>query len=279
MNTYNREKGQIIIILALGLVGLLALTALALDGSRIYNERRTDQSTSDSAALAGAGAAAQSMKDSAPSSFYCGSALGALASTNAVNAAVESALADDINLAINDFSTGNGVQVTCGKNLFATYLDVRVMVTTEMQTTFATVVGRDTLTTCVESTARVYPKQPAAYGNAIVSLSNSCGNIGGIDFGGNGQRSISTKVVSSPTPAFMEVEALMLISWVETRCTILLTLVHARESISPCPMKVTEKIPDLNIKIPICTNAAYVNQTCWRYHYSRQLQWDFCTFQ
>ena len=55
MNRKSQEKGQIIIILALGLVGILALTALALDGSRVYNERRLDQSTADSAALAGAG--------------------------------------------------------------------------------------------------------------------------------------------------------------------------------------------------------------------------------
>ena len=240
------------------MVGLLALTALALDGSRIYNERRTDQSTTDSAALAGAGAAAQSMKDSAPSSFYCGSSLGAVASTNAANAAVESALADDINLVINDFSTGNGVQVTCGKNLFATYLDVRVMVTTEMETTFAKVVGRDTLTTRVESTARVYPKQPAAYGNAIVSLSNSCGNIGGIDFGGNSTININKGGVfsnsciyggGSADVSIVGGDALYYTSYTGSCPGV----------ISPCPMQVTEKIPDLNIKEPICTNAAYVN--------------------
>ncbi len=256
MNKFNREKGQIIIILALGLVGLLALTALALDGSRVYNERRTDQSTADSASLAGAGAAAQSMKDSAPSSFYCGSALGALASTNAANAAVESALADDINLVINDFSTGNGVQVTCGKNLFATYLDVRVKVTTEMQTTFATVIGQDTLTTVVESTARVYPKQPAAYGNAIVSLSNSCGNIGGIDFGGNGNININKGGIfsnsciyggGSSNVSIVGGDALYYTAYTGS----------CPGAISPCPMQTAEKLPDLNIKEPICTGAAY----------------------
>lgn len=258
MNKKSQEKGQIIIILALGLVGILALTALALDGSRIYNERRLDQSTADSAALAGAGAAAQSMKDSLPSSFYCGSALGATASTNAALAAVESALADDINLVINDFSTGNGVQVTCGKNLFATYLDVRVMVTTEMQTTFATVVGRDSLTTVVESTARVYPKQPAAYGNAIVSLSNSCGNIGGIDFGGNGSVNINKGGIFSNSCIYgggsaqvniVGGDALFYTAYTGT----------CPGAITPCPIPVTEKIPDLNIKEPICTNTPYVN--------------------
>jgi len=258
MKTKSQEKGQIIIILALGLVGILALTALGLDGSRIYNERRQDQSTADSAALAGAGAAAQAMKDSLPSSFYCGSSLGATASVSAVTAAVESALADDIDLVINDFSTGNGVQVTCGKNLFASYLDVRVMVTTEMTTTFATVIGRDTLTTVVESTARVYPKQPAAYGNAIVSLSNSCGNIGGIDFGGNGNVNINKGGVFSNSCIYGGGSAHVNIVGGDASFYTSYTG-SCPGVISPCPIKVTEKLPDLNIKEPICTNAPYVN--------------------
>jgi len=53
------EKGQIIVILALGMVAILAITALAVDGSLLYNQRRQDQNTADSAALAGAGAAAK----------------------------------------------------------------------------------------------------------------------------------------------------------------------------------------------------------------------------
>ncbi len=258
MKNQNHEKGQIIIILALGLVGILALTALGLDGSRIYNERRLDQSTADSAALAGAGAAAQAMKDSMPSSFYCGSPLGANASVAAVTAAVESAQSDDITLAINDFSSGNGVQVTCGKNLFASYLDVRVMVTTEMQTTFATIIGQDTLTTTVESTARVYPKQPAAYGNAIVSLSNSCGNIGGIDFGGNGNVNINKGGIFSNSCIYGGGSASVNIVGGDASFYTAYTG-SCPGVVSPCPVKVTEKLPDLNIKEPICTNAPYVN--------------------
>ena len=259
MKRKSQEKGQIIIILALGLVGILALTALALDGSRVYNERRLDQSTADSAALAGAGAAAQAMKDSLPSSFYCGSPLGATASVAAVNAAVESAQADGVTLVINDFSTGNGVQVTCVKDIFATYLDVRVMVTTEMATTFATVVGRDTLTTEVEATARVFPKQPAAYGNAIVSLSNSCGNIGGIDFGGNVTVTVNKGGIWSNS--CLEADGN---SWVELIGGGTASYYTAfggdyPDNINVPPQKVTEKLPDLNIQAPVCSNAAYVN--------------------
>jgi len=64
------EKGQIIVILALGMVAILAITALAVDGSLLYNQRRQDQNTADSAALAGAGAAAQKLRGFRPSEFF-----------------------------------------------------------------------------------------------------------------------------------------------------------------------------------------------------------------
>ena len=48
----KREKGQIVIILALALVAIVGITAVAVDGSMTYNERREDQSIAD-LALAG----------------------------------------------------------------------------------------------------------------------------------------------------------------------------------------------------------------------------------
>lgn len=45
------QKGQILAILALAMVVLLGFTAVAVDGSRVYNERRQDQATADSTAL------------------------------------------------------------------------------------------------------------------------------------------------------------------------------------------------------------------------------------
>ncbi len=63
MKKFKKQEGQIVVILAVAMVAILAVTALAVDGSLVYNDRRGDQSTSDSAALAGAGAAAQLLKD------------------------------------------------------------------------------------------------------------------------------------------------------------------------------------------------------------------------
>lgn len=48
------EKGQVIIIVALGLVALIAMSALILDGAMIMSHRRTAQAAADAGALAGA---------------------------------------------------------------------------------------------------------------------------------------------------------------------------------------------------------------------------------
>ena len=50
----SSESGQILILLALGIVALLGFTALAIDGGAIFFDRRSAQNAADSAALAGA---------------------------------------------------------------------------------------------------------------------------------------------------------------------------------------------------------------------------------
>ena len=51
MKRIEMQKGQILAILALAMVVLLGFTAVAVDGSRVYNQRRQDQATADSTAL------------------------------------------------------------------------------------------------------------------------------------------------------------------------------------------------------------------------------------
>lgn len=53
-NFQKFEKGQVIIIVALGLVALIAMAALIVDGAIIMSHRRTAQAAADAAALAGA---------------------------------------------------------------------------------------------------------------------------------------------------------------------------------------------------------------------------------
>ena len=270
MKTQKNEKGQIIIILALAIVAIIGFAALAIDGSMVLNERRTDQSTADSAAMAGAGAAAQALKNVDPLDFYCGSSIASAATEAAILASMEaaqnSALADEVELIQahddNDFPTGNGVRVKCLTDQFGAYLDVRVMVTTITDTTFGKVLGTDNLTTRVEATSRVYPRQPAAYGNAIVSLSNSCGHLGGIDFGGNstvhinfgGIFSNSCLYAGGSTDVTIEGGTATYYNTYTGGCPGPIS-----SDVVSCPIQTTKKLPPMNIKVPQCTGAAYVN--------------------
>mgnify|MGYP002682684856 FL=1 len=56
MNTksFSKTKGQIIVLFALGLLALIALAALVLDGGMLFLNRRTAQAAADAGALAGA---------------------------------------------------------------------------------------------------------------------------------------------------------------------------------------------------------------------------------
>lgn len=49
-----RERGQVIVLLMLVFVGLLGITGVAVDGGRLYSQRRSAQNAADSAALAAA---------------------------------------------------------------------------------------------------------------------------------------------------------------------------------------------------------------------------------
>src|SRR5512147_3254392 len=54
MTSKRNEKGQALILIALAAVGLFAFAALAIDGSRVYSDKRHAQNAADTAALAGA---------------------------------------------------------------------------------------------------------------------------------------------------------------------------------------------------------------------------------
>jgi len=148
------------------LVAILGVTALAVDGSMIYRERREDQTIADSAVLSAA--------TSASSGATC-----AVARTAAITAAQNYALAQEGVTLAADSTSPNRVEATCSAD--STKLDIRIVVTSNPTTTFAQVVARDQLTTTVESTARVtFGSATFAGGNALVALGTTCDANGGI---------------------------------------------------------------------------------------------------
>jgi len=54
MDRNNSQKGQALILIAFGIVALIGFTALAVDGGRVFSDRRNAQNAADTAALAAA---------------------------------------------------------------------------------------------------------------------------------------------------------------------------------------------------------------------------------
>ncbi len=182
------ETGQIVVILALAFVALLAISGLAVESSLVFNARRGNQSTSDSAALAGAGAAAQYLKTANMSGFSCGTTVANNAANAAVNAAITSAANDGITLLNNDL-TISGVSTACGVEAGRKFIDVVTKVTTDVQPFFLSAVGKGASSVAAESTARVYVNTSFAGGNAMVTTGSACSKTntgGGIFVSGTG---------------------------------------------------------------------------------------------
>jgi Flp pilus assembly protein TadG len=150
----TNEKGQALIIIALAGVAIFAFAALAIDGSRLFENKRHAQNAADTAALAGALAHARNNN----------------VTTTALNRAASNGF--------NNNGTNNTVTVTivnspagvCPANTKGK--DITVKIVSTIDTTFARVINRPTLTSAVSATARTCGSYygPPFDGNAIVAL-------------------------------------------------------------------------------------------------------------
>jgi hypothetical protein len=172
------EKGQSVVLLALAFIVLLGFTALAIDGGMVYADRRFAQNAADTASLAGGGAAALKLENEyvRENSFSCASTKVYKAATAAVTDAIYRA-GDNGFLIDPEISDDHGVNVTCGVDnsgpFSKHYLDVLVKIKMETRTAFAHFVYNGKMENKVEAVTRIYPRQPLAYGNAIVALNPS----------------------------------------------------------------------------------------------------------
>jgi hypothetical protein len=200
MNTVRNlqeESGQVLLMIALGMVALLGLTAMAVDGGMIYANRRFDQNVADSASFSGAGAAAMAMENSQITyrNFACtapsGSAMANKLNTvksDAIQAAKMRAASNNF-IIENDLSSQHGVEVTCGIEKATgsafqdKYFDIKVMVTSSVETAFAHLFYKGIVRNTVTSVARVRPRSDLVYGHAVVNLSEDCNED--LEFSGN----------------------------------------------------------------------------------------------
>lgn len=180
------ERGQILVLLALVLLGLLGFTALAIDGGMIYADRRYMQSAADSASLAGAGAIGAGVEalHMKSADWDCSD----LSSTSvisdgyvaAINKAASNGFTIEQNSALGTEGNVNGVKITChnefvtdpdtGKTTLLKEVDVWVMITQETNTSFVQLITREPMKNTITSITTVEPGVSAGGGYSIVAL-------------------------------------------------------------------------------------------------------------
>ncbi len=180
----SSETGQAMVLMVLGIIGLLGFAALAIDGSMIYSDRRVAQNAADAASLAGGGRAAIYLENSGVvyKDWNC-------SLSNVINAMKQARIEAISRAGSNDFSIdedvsdGHGVVTEChvvdNGSYVDKYIDVKTNITIQTQTAFAHFVYRGPLINTVEAVTRIRPRGPVGFGNAIVSLNDSCGGSGG----------------------------------------------------------------------------------------------------
>src|SRR5687768_309010 len=169
------EKGQALVIIALAAVGLVAFTALAIDGGMVLSDRRHAQNAADTAAFAAALAKIRT-PDYAPSSP-------ALQKQAAIDAGEERAASNGY----DDNGTTNVVEVNIPpvSGPYAGDDDyIQVIITSHVRMMFARIVGRQFVTNRAEAVTRAQSgSSDTASGLAAISALSPSGT--GVFMNGN----------------------------------------------------------------------------------------------
>ena len=166
MKPKSQERGQALVIIALAVVGLFGFSALAIDGSRVFSDRRNAQNAADTAALSAALAKIRiepyvtAAEDRAESNGYV---------TNpALKNKVEVHLCSDpaITSPCQAIPTTGPLEQRDPDNY------IQVKITSTIPATFARIVGRQEFTNIVTAVAYSGPvePQPVLNGSALAAL-------------------------------------------------------------------------------------------------------------
>jgi putative Flp pilus-assembly TadE/G-like protein len=175
MKPKAQERGQALVIIALAIVGLFGFSALAIDGSRVFSDRRHAQNAADTSALSAALAKIRgddfkfAAEDRADSNGYI----------NDADSTVEVNLCSDLKGTPEECPGIPGVpnhpptpptEAELAKANHANY--VRVKIESTIPATFGRIVGRDEFTNIVTAVAYAGPVKPtpAVNGAAVAAL-------------------------------------------------------------------------------------------------------------
>jgi hypothetical protein len=175
----QRERGQVIYILAIGIITLLGFSALAIDGARLFSERRNAQGVSDTAAFTAASYIGQYDQD------YLDANFDSTVEDHAEQAALERIRSNGYTGAeYNPFGVNDRLRISIieeSETYSKSYL-VRVDLISEIQPVFAQLIYHGEMLVNVKSHAVVMPRNNLGFGQAMVSLSEDECNA--LDFTG-----------------------------------------------------------------------------------------------
>lgn len=177
------EKGQALVLIAFGAVALFALAALAIDGSRVYSDKRHAQNAADTAAFAGALSKAKGDNYATYTAAAWARATSNGYDNNGTSNTVEVNLCSDPAIAASPC-----LGLPAGA-IADHYIRVRIIST--IPTTFARILGRQTVTSAAEAVVHVIPPEPDQMfdGNAVVSLATD--ECRAITYQGNAETTVS----------------------------------------------------------------------------------------
>ena len=166
-STHN-QKGQALVLIVIAIVGLIGLVALAIDGGNAFSDRRHAQSAADTAGLAAALAKVHSQS-------WMDAGLSRAASNGYTNDGVRSTVqvtTDPMGPGC-DGTVPNPVNPNISGDKSSYY--ILVVIHSNVDTYFASVLGVNQIHNCVQAIVRGRPSitVPIAYGNALVSLDPS----------------------------------------------------------------------------------------------------------
>jgi hypothetical protein len=155
-----QEKGQALILIALAAVGLFGFTALAIDGSRVFSDRRHAQNAADTAVLAAAlskirADPPETGDDVAEAAGLARAASNGYDNTNSI-VEVNNCAEADLNPPCQGLPAGADP---------TEYLQVVIRLKT--YTTFARIVGRAVIPSIVSAIARAEPGGPGPVGGGF----------------------------------------------------------------------------------------------------------------
>ena len=183
-----RQRGQALILIALAAVGLFGFGALAIDGSRIFSDRRHAQNAADTAALAAALARVRAVGSNLDAN---GNPIQSAIDAETVDAGLKRAASNgyenDANSTVevhmcNESGLNPGCEGLLGGVALSEYVQVKIVST--IPTTFARVIGRPQVTSVLTAVAHAGPGLPTPFldGVALAALKPDGDNT----LGGNG---------------------------------------------------------------------------------------------